>query len=114
MKTFWFKKALKIAAITLIFVLIMGGGVMVLWNWLIPPLFNGPMIGFGQAMGLLLLSKVLFGGVRGSAWRGGWGCQGSGWRHRMTERWEKATPEERERWKQRWGKNFDQPGTETA
>ncbi len=35
--------------------------VMSLWNWLIPELFGGPMITMWQAIGLLLLSKILFG-----------------------------------------------------
>ncbi len=35
---------------------------MLLWNWLIPAIFNGPAITFWQALGLLLLSKILFTG----------------------------------------------------
>jgi len=35
--------------------------VMSLWNWLIPDLFGGPLISMWQAIGLLLLSKILFG-----------------------------------------------------
>ncbi len=40
--------------------------VMSLWNWLIPELFNGPMITMWQAIGLLVLSKVLFGSFGGN------------------------------------------------
>jgi hypothetical protein len=79
---------------------------MTLWNWLIPVLFSGPIISFGQALGLLLLSKILFGGFgRSGGWRGGQ------WRQKMEERWKNATPEERERWKHRWGKKFEDPTT---
>ncbi len=35
--------------------------VMSLWNWLIPELFGGPIITMIQAIGLLILSKILFG-----------------------------------------------------
>ena len=35
--------------------------VMSLWNWLIPGLFGGPVITMLQAIGLLVLSKILFG-----------------------------------------------------
>ena len=35
--------------------------VMSLWNWLIPDLFSGPMITMWQAIGLLILSKILLG-----------------------------------------------------
>ena len=76
------------------------GGLVVreLWNWLLPPLFGWRAITFGQALGLLVLCRILFGGVAG---RGG---RGYGFRHRlagrMRERFEAMTPEERERFRQ--------------
>ncbi len=36
---------------------------MSLWNWLVPDLFNGPVIGYWQTAGLFLLAKILFAGV---------------------------------------------------
>jgi hypothetical protein len=66
---------------------------MSLWNWLMPDLFGLRTLGFWQALGLLLLSKILFGG-----WRGGDGRRH--WRRRMSERWERMTPEERERFRE--------------
>jgi hypothetical protein len=76
----------------LAFIALFGLIVMLLWNSLVPALFHGPSIQYGQAVGLLVLSRILFGGLRG---RGGW--HGS-WRQRMwRERWENLTPEERER-----------------
>ncbi len=39
--------------------------VMWLWNWLVPELFNGPVIVFWQTLGLLVLSKILFSGIGG-------------------------------------------------
>jgi len=39
--------------------------VMLLWNWLVPELFNGPVVGYWQTLGLLLLSKILFSGIGG-------------------------------------------------
>jgi hypothetical protein len=76
------------------FVAIGGELVMRLWNWLLPPLFGWRMINFWQAVGILALSRVLF---------GGWGCHGSGRsnsRRRMGERGEPMTPEEREKFRQ--------------
>jgi hypothetical protein len=32
-----------------------------LWNWLVPALFKGPRIRFGQALGLFILCRLLFG-----------------------------------------------------
>lgn len=70
------------------------GIVMLLWNWLAPALFHLPAITLLQALGLLILSRVLFGsfggGARGASHR---------WRRRMRERWEKMTPEERDRFR---------------
>ena len=39
--------------------------VMWLWNWLVPELFNGPVITYWQTLGLFILSKILFSGVGG-------------------------------------------------
>jgi ABC-type multidrug transport system fused ATPase/permease subunit len=65
--------------------------VMLLWNALVPELFHGRTLQYWQALGLLLLSRILLGGLRGRGWHGHW-------RQRMwRERWENMTPEERER-----------------
>jgi hypothetical protein len=42
---------------------------MWLWNWLMPAIFKLPAIGFWQAVGILLLSHILFKG--GYRWRAG-------------------------------------------
>ena len=54
-------RCLKYAALGLIGVTIAGLVVMWLWNWLLPELFGWKTIGFLQAVGLLVLSKILFG-----------------------------------------------------
>ena len=68
--------------------------IMHLWNWLMPALFGLHVITFWQAVGVLVLSKILFGGFRP---RFGPGMQ---WRRRMMERWEQMTPEEREKFRE--------------
>lgn len=70
--------------------------VMLLWNWLMPEIFGMPSIGFWQAVGLLVLCRILFGGIGGHGHHHGHGmCHG---RHsKLRERWENMTPEERER-----------------
>jgi len=35
-----------------------------LWNWLIPDLFNGPTMTFWQAVGMNLLISIIFGNAR--------------------------------------------------
>jgi len=59
-----------------------------------PSIFAVRAISFWQALGLLVLSKILFGGFR--SFPGG----GPRWRRRMMERWEQMTLEEREKFKQ--------------
>jgi len=39
--------------------------VMWLWNWLVPELFNGPLLSYWQTLGLLVLSKIIFSGIGG-------------------------------------------------
>jgi hypothetical protein len=101
MKRKWFLLApLGIA----VFIAIGGEVVLHLWNWLLPALFGWREITFWQAVGLLALSRILFGGFGG-------GCHRSGYRRRMGERWEQMTPEEREKFRQgmRSGCGFGAP-----
>ncbi len=76
-----------------LFVAIFGEVVMHLWNWLLPSLFGWHPIGFWQALGLLLLCRILFGGF------GGHGLAASRMQRRWAERWERMTPEEREKFR---------------
>jgi hypothetical protein len=94
MKAFWVVRALKILAVVIVAVPLFGFIVMNLWNWLGPAVFGARTITFWQALGILILSKILFGGFGGRPGRGGH------WRERMRNRWEKMTPEERERFRQ--------------
>ena len=58
-----------------------------------PGLFGLRVITFWQAVGLMLLGRLLFGGFRPG--RGGFG-----WRGEMMRRWEQMTPEEREKFRE--------------
>jgi len=72
----------------LLFLFIGGEVVRLLWNWLMPPIFGWREVTFWQALGLLALCRIMFGG--------------HGY-HRSHSR----TPEQRERFRQamrrRWG-----------
>lgn len=82
-----------------LFIAIGGTIVLLLWNWLAPALFGWHPITFWQALGLLALCRILFGGFGGH--------RRSRIRRRIEERCESMTPEERERFRQRmrerWG-----------
>ena len=73
----------------LVFITLGGVIVMQLWNWLLPPLFGFRQVTFWQALGILALCRLLF---------GGFGLHGSG-RSGMT-------PEARERFRQRMRERF--------
>jgi Ca2+/H+ antiporter, TMEM165/GDT1 family len=94
MKTNRVARIAKFVVLAAGFLALLSFFVMRLWNWLMPELFGLHAVSYGQALGLLLLSKILFGGFRGG--RGGHMF----WRRRMMERWEKMTPEEREKFRQ--------------
>src|SRR5437868_15071064 len=94
MKRYRFLRVLKVALFATLAVAAASFFVMILWNVLMPSIFAVRAIGFWQALGLLVLSKILFGGFRPHS--GG----GPRWRRRMMERWEQMTPAEREKFKQ--------------
>ncbi|MGA7291995.1 MAG: hypothetical protein WBW85_05620 [Terriglobales bacterium] len=94
MKRNWVLKVLKVLLFAVLFVAVFGFVVMYLWNWLTPALFGWHVIGFWQAVGLLILCKILFGGFRGGPGRH------MHWRGRTMERWGQMTPEEREKFRQ--------------
>lgn len=78
-----------------LFALICGGLTMLLWNWLMPGIFSLPEINFWQAVGLLVLCKILFGGIGGGHHGHHGHCHGD--KNKLRERWENMTPEERQR-----------------
>jgi len=92
MKKLWI--ALIAPPAIVLFTWLFGELVMHLWNWLLPPIFGLHMITFWQALGLLLLSRILF---------GSWSSGGNRGRRGRREKWDRMTPEEREKLRQSWG-----------
>ena len=100
MKRFDEKSALKFIALFIVAILLFGGVVTVLWNAILPEVLGVKAITFLQALGILVLSKIFFGGFgRRGGWQGGRGHQ---WRNNMKEKWSKMTPEEREKFRAEW------------
>ncbi len=99
MKKFRIKKVLMVLAIGIAAILIFGFVVMSLWNAILPAVLGVKAISFIQALGILLLSKILFGGFGG-----GRGHRGPGheWKQQMQEKWGFMSPEEREKFKAEW------------
>ena len=103
MKQYRLLKMLKVIVVVLFAALIFGLVVMHLWNWLMPAIFGLRTLTFTQALGLLLLSKLFFGGFH----RHGGGRRQ--WKRGMEDRWSNMTPEQREQFRSgmrgraRWG-----------
>jgi hypothetical protein len=109
MKRKWIFVAAPIGIV--VFTVLFGEVVMHLWNWLAPALFGWRQVTFWQALGLLVLCRILFGGL------GNHNHNRSKWRQRREERWAAMTPEEREKFRQGWrsrrGGAIDPPASGT-
>jgi len=91
MKRHWILRGLKFALFVVLAATVLSCVVMALWNRLMPAVFGLHAISFWQALGLLVLSKILF---------RGWGpAFETHWRQRMRERWEQMTSQEREKFR---------------
>jgi hypothetical protein len=102
MKSNWIVRCIGIAIAVTVGVFLLGYVTMQLWNWLIPTIFTGAVvINYWQAMGILVLSKILFGGFHGRGRHCG-GHRGH-WRSRWKQKWEGMSEEERAKFRSRCG-----------
>lgn len=117
-RTFWLKKAVKFVFFAVLFMVAAVLLTQLLWNWLVPSLFHGPVIGYGQTLGLLVLSRILFGGFgRG----GGWAQKRRQWHQHLESKVAHLSPEEREKFRQQmqnrcasWGRRAAAPEATTS
>ncbi len=72
--------------------------VMYLWNFAISPTFEINEISYWQAMAILVLSKILFGGFRGR------GRSGPPWRRKWKRKWDNMSSEDRQKFRAEWRK----------
>jgi len=79
-------------------ILLFGAIVMGLWNAILPAVIGVKSISLWQALGILVLSKILFGGFHGG-WRGRHGKER--WME-MKQKFAAMSPEEREKLKEEW------------
>jgi len=98
MKNFWIKKGLMMVTFFTAAILFFTAVVMGLWNAILPAVLGVKAITYLQALGILVLSKILFGGF-GRGWQGG---RGHEWKQKMKDKWETMTPEQREQFKSEW------------
>lgn len=97
-KHFWIKKIIGFTALAAAFGSLLSYVVMRLWNGILTEVVHVSPISFVQAIGILVLSKILFGGFHGK-----WGCGSRNHcHHGMKEKWHNMSPEEREKMKEEW------------
>lgn len=101
-----FLRVLKFIAIGAVAFTAFGFVVTHLWNYLMPGLFGLHAITFWQAVGLMVLGRLLFGGFRP-------GRSGFGWRGGMRQRWEQMSPEERDKFREGMRGRCGTPRTST-
>jgi hypothetical protein len=89
----------KCAAFAVVGYLVLGVVTLLLWNWLVPTLFNGPQVNYWQSLGLLALSKILFWGFhkKYSHQHG----PNPYWNQRFQQKLSSLDPSEREAFKQK-------------
>jgi len=103
MRRFHIAKVIGIIILVIIGVFVFGSIVMLLWNALMPVIFHLPLISFWQALGLLILTKILFGGFRGGGPRAQWK------KDKLKDAWKNMTPEQKEKLKSEWGRRCRMP-----
>lgn len=97
-KKFWLSKIIGFIICVFAVATLLGYVVMSLWNNILTEVLHVQVISFWQAFGILVLCKILFGGIKGFGWRGGH----YGWKKEMQEKWQHMSPEEREKLKEEW------------
>jgi hypothetical protein len=90
-------------------VFIFGLVVMLLWNAILPAVFKVGAITYWQAVGLLVLCRILFGGFRGGpgGFRGG--RPHFGWSPFSKGKWMNMSEEERAKFKEEWERRRQPP-----
>ena len=85
-------------------ILLLGWIVMQLWNMILPTAIHAGELTYWQAVGLLLLSRILFGGFGGRRF-GGPGFRGGMWK----EKWMSMSDEEKTKFREEWRMRCGRP-----
>lgn len=91
----------KFVVFGVLMVVLLGSVTQFLWNFIMPDIFGLPVINFWQGLAMFTLAKLIFGfgGGGGNKWGR---YRGQQWRAHWAEKYSKLSPEERERFKQKF------------
>ena len=88
-----------------LFLFVTGHVIMYLWNGILAGATGVKTLNFWESLGLLLLSRILVGGMRfGGGSRGPWKNPRSHWKEKWMQMSEEERAQFREKWKERCGK----------
>jgi Ca2+/H+ antiporter, TMEM165/GDT1 family len=96
-KRFWIKKIIGFTMIAVACLALLAWVVMLLWNGVLVEVVQVSTVNYWQALGLLVLSKILFGGFRGKG-----GDYKKRWKEKMEQKLSGMSEEEREKIKEEW------------
>jgi len=113
-------KGIFFAALTIVFVFAVGNIVMYLWNWILPDAIGAKEITFWKAVGLFVLTRILFGGFKSRGrnsrrrkrgrWKEKWmnmsSEERSEFKQNWKEKWKGMSDEEKKSMKQKWKEDF--------
>jgi hypothetical protein len=102
----WF---IKMIALFVLILAALSAAVMLLWNWLLPEIFDLPAISYWQAAGLLLLSKLIFGFGRGHKSHPG----PQKWKAYWASKWSHIPEEDKMKWKETFAEKWGCPMEKT-
>jgi Ca2+/H+ antiporter, TMEM165/GDT1 family len=102
-KKFWLKRAIFIPVIFAAGLIILGSVVMYLWNAILTTVLGIHTITFWQAVGILVLSKILFGGFHNRHGHQSFHDHGKDIRNK----WMNLSPEEKEKMRKKWWGRFE-------
>lgn len=97
MRKFGFKKIVGMGAMVFVFVFGLTAVVMYLWNYALAPSLDLNPLSYWQAMAILVLSKILFTGIRPRK-------SGGPWKSRRKSKYQNMSEDERQVFRDKWKK----------
>ncbi|MGE5521074.1 MAG: hypothetical protein ACM3VS_14175 [Candidatus Dadabacteria bacterium] len=97
MNTGWKRRRFYFIPFAILAVFVFGAIVMLLWNNVVTPVLHVSVVNFWQALGLLVLSKLLF-----SSFSGGRGSYRRDYYAKQKMMWNQMTPEQKENFRKEW------------
>jgi hypothetical protein len=104
-KKFWLKRIIFFPVLIVILVFAISNITMYLWNSILPGVTGVHTITFWQALGIIVLSKILFSGFHGRPNHRGFYDR----KKEIGEMWNQLTPEQKEKIRKNWGGSFEEP-----